>query len=701
MLSSSGLHLLPRNAFSVYLIITHELPSVGQHMFPGALVEAMLASRRGDGRLGSGIPERRKLYTQDLGNAEGISIPSGVWAGRYRNSFQRKRFIRTEQTEDANEIEGATLRVRNCSLLKQDVRRYRRWKARRHQLLFYLLFLLCVTHSCFAVPMEEGVFLPFAYVGRDSSSNDEPAHIVTTINGTLFVAGTSCPLERGTKSDLGLPLNSDLSDDDIFIAKVTAETGDVEWVYRGGTSKEDRLQAIVLEKSGRYLYAGGRTFGQFPGAGKYGQSDIFVVKYDVSGDKPVEVWPNPLVLGTPASESISSMKIDPRNETVVYATGFTSGALFPGREANPDGTSDAILFSFSTENGSILSKRQFGTNFADQGAGIVVSDIEEGPLFVSVVTERKIGQYTFGNFHMYKFRRDGTPLGDLLLRTYSREQVSSFGEHPLLPGTLLSLGSSWLDTREGYDVFVKRIVRPFDNSNIGTTEVDIGDVGVGEYTKRIPSSDGSHDYASGMIVDAESGRVIISGYTAGTFAPNSLKRGILSPFIGVVDPLEGSLTGAKQMELETNRSWVEIASIAMANGKRGVYYAAKESNEESNQFHIAIGTFGFPLPWKTMISIAASPDPSPSPKTGSGGTNQLAKKKSPVAIIAGSACGALVLAVASAAIVMGVRTRQRSKALKAYNADKVTPPPTMKPGNIAPRPADAPLVEGSNVSGLA
>lgn len=537
--------------------------------------------------------------------------------------------------------------------------------------------LLCVVPPVQAVTIVEGEFSSFAAVGKESTSNDEPTGIAVTANDDLIVGGTTSPLLRGLESDLGEPLVSGLKQEDFFLAKIRNTDGAVEWVYRGGTSKEDQLQAMLLDKNGKHLYIGGRTFGQFSGTQRIGQSDIFIIKYDISSSKPEEVWPSPLLLGSRASDAVTALAQDPTNENVIYATGFTNGNLFPGRDIGPGALSDAIFFSFSAEDGSVISKRQFGTEFADQGTNIVMSSKEGGPVFVSVITERQIGQYAFGNFHMYKLKRDASPLGDLLLRTYSREQMSSFTQHPMLPGTLIASGSSWLDSRNGYDVFVKRVVRPFDDSEIGSKEVDIDEVSDEEYTKRLHSTDGGHDYASGLIVDPDSGRLIVSGYTAGMFAPGSSKTGILAPFVAAVDPLDASVTDAKQMELNSSKSWVEISCIAMATAKRGVFYVAKESNVTSNQFHLTVGTFGFPASWKKSITIAPSPDPTPSPKTGDQDKNivPLKRKVPVVAIIVGSVCGGVMLILIVVAIAIAIRMHKRSKAAKVYDPKKTTKQP--------------------------
>lgn len=568
--------------------------------------------------------------------------------------------------------------------------------------MLLLVSLLCVARTSQVAGdiLEPGAFVPLAFIGRETNSNDVPSHVLTMSDGSIIVGGTSSPQQRMDESDLGIPLVAGLRQEDFFIAKINGNQSFVEWVYRGGTSKEDRIHAMLMSKSRDEAYIAGRTYGQFSGTVRKGQSDIFIIKYDVSGAKPTKLWPVPLILGTTASDAVTALAIDPKDENIVYACGFTSGNLFPGREENATGLSDAILFSFHAANGSVIHKRQFGTEFADHATAIVLPDKEDGPLFVSVTTERQIGQYAFGNFHMYKFRKSLSPLGDLLLQTYSREQLVSFRVHPILPNTLFGSGSSWLTTRNGYDVFVKRVVRAFDNSEIGSQAVDIDEVGTDEYTKRIQSEDGSHDYASGMIIDPETGRLIICGYTAGIFAPAAAKRGILAPFLAVVDPVDASLTDAKQMLLRTENSWAEIASVTMDAGNSGVYYVAKESNETTNQFYISIGYFGFPALWKTSVSFAASQKATPSPVPDTTKSNTTPEVKFPFTIVIACVCGGLLVVLAVVGLVMGISMKKIHRKQLVYDPQKSQLPESTITLQPLPR-MEGPRVQGRNASGLA
>lgn len=525
-----------------------------------------------------------------------------------------------------------------------------------------------------------GQFLPFASAGIFTTSNDEPHRILVGKDNEIFIGGTTSPLERGQESDLGLPLDSSLKNEDIFLAKIDGtiqNDSSVRWVFRAGTSKEDRLHAMLLDESGKFLYVAGRTFGILPGTSFKGLSDLFILKYDVSGDKPEEVWEQPLVLGTISSEAVFALASDPSDPDVIYATGFTSGSLFRGH--SPEGigdTSDAILFSFSASRATVYHSIQFGTDFGDQGAGIVVSNDASGPLFVSVVTDRQIGQYSIGNFHLYKFTRSLAPLGDVLLRTYSREDVVGFKMHPFLADSLIVTGSSWLDSRNENDVFVKRVVRAFDVKDINSTEIDIDEVESDEYTSRLQSSDGSHDYATGLVIDENSGRLIVCGHTGGMFANGGSNVGKRAPFIGLIDPNDGSMTDAVQMKLDREESWIEVSDIAMKAEKDGVYFTFKVSNETSRQFYVKIGRFLFPSSWKERIVVQERPSPSPKGFVRNDGETE----SLPIGIIIGAAGGGLVVIVVIIGWISWMRIRKRAKNAMVYDRSLVNEASFVKGG---------------------
>ena len=471
---------------------------------------------------------------------------------------------------------------------------------RGHCSLRIICFIL-LTGIYFCSGELTGEFNSLVAIGNETRSNDEPVQILITKEYTAFVGGTTSPEEHGKESDLGEPITSGLQREDIFITKIMLNQTAVSWVYRIGTANEDELHAMILDSDEKHLYIGGRTFGQFVGTTRKGQADLFVIKIDISGTRPREVWERPLVIGSEASDSVSELMFDPLDSNLIYATGFTGGNLFDGHR-NSDIAADGILFSFSADAGKVVNGIQFGTAFSDQGTGIVVSNTMTGSIFVSATTERKIGQYTFGNFHLYKFDKQLNPLGNLLLKTFSREENSAFVAHPTLSNNLFSSGSSWLDTKNGYDVFVKRIVTPFDNVDIGEFEVNIDEVDREEYTRRYRSTDGSHDYCSGALLDPDSGRLVVTGYTGGSFVSGSSSKGILAPFVASVDPVDGEMTDAKQLQLKAETDWIEIASSALTPTRDGIYYVTKQSNEQTSQFFMVIGKFLFPPTGKPKLS---------------------------------------------------------------------------------------------------
>jgi len=124
-----------------------------------------------------------------------------------------------------------------------------------------------------SAPFDDGVISPFAYVGRNSTSNDDPSQIAATTENIIFVCGTTSPLRRGEESDLQVSLTEGLQEEDFFMVKIDGDNHEVNWVYRDGTTKEDRLHAILLDSTGRNLFVAGRTFGQIGSTQRQGQAE--------------------------------------------------------------------------------------------------------------------------------------------------------------------------------------------------------------------------------------------------------------------------------------------------------------------------------------------------------------------------------------------------------------------------------------------
>lgn len=475
----------------------------------------------------------------------------------------------------------------------------------------YFLFFFILPHVTVPSTASTPSFIPLTTIGRYSISNNVPTAIVATDKNNLFVGGTTSPSHRGQASDLGTPMHSNLSEEDMFLANIRS-TGIVLWVIRFGTSHEDRLTSLLLNQDQNAIFVGGSTLGSFSSQTSHGQSDIVIFKFDVSSSRPTPMWDHPLILGTSESESVAALALDPSDPDRIFAVGYTTGPLFPSVPEKNGSDVEACLFSMSASTGTLIAGRQFGTRFADHATGLWVSPEQDGPIFVSAITERVVGQYTFGNFHLYKFSKNLTFLGDILLRTYSREIVSGFDKHPFLSDSLFVSGSSWLEAGRGYDIFVKSVIQPLDSSSIGSTSMLIDDVGKREYTHRLHSSDSANDYAAGMLIHPQSGQLILGANTGGLFVADAKMVGVLSPLIICINPITASVITAVQMPAETSQSWTEITAIAFSSDRQRVYCAFKHFNETSLLINVAVTELELPSECLVRITLP-SPEPSPSP----------------------------------------------------------------------------------------
>ena len=178
---------------------------------------------------------------------------------------------------------------------------------------------------------------------------------------------------------------------DIFVAKYDA-SGDLVWAKRAGGTSDDQGIGIALDGSGNSyatgLFQGSATFG--PGETNEttltGVFDIFVAKYDVSGD---------LVWARRAGANFGvGIAVDGSGHS--YVTGFFVGsATFGAGETNETtltgtGSFDIFVAKYDASGELVWAKRAGGTS-DDGGVGIALDGAAH-----SYVTGQFVGSATFG-----------------------------------------------------------------------------------------------------------------------------------------------------------------------------------------------------------------------------------------------------------------------------------------------------------------
>ncbi len=142
-----------------------------------------------------------------------------------------------------------------------------------------------------------------------TSNQDYSEGITTDSNGNVYVTGWT---------EGGLDGNTNAGDADLFVIKYDSD-GVKQWTQQMGTSSRDYASGISIDNSNN-VYVEGGTKGILDGNGNAGSWDIFVVKYDSSGNKQ---WTQQM--GTSYSDGAKGISID--NTDTVYVTGNTEGSL--------------------------------------------------------------------------------------------------------------------------------------------------------------------------------------------------------------------------------------------------------------------------------------------------------------------------------------------------------------------------------------
>ena len=142
-----------------------------------------------------------------------------------------------------------------------------------------------------------------------SSENDSGHAIAVDGSGNSYLTGSV----RGSLD--GGPFEGEY---DIFVAKYDTE-GAKQWSTTFGTRSEERGEGIAVDAAGN-SYTTGYTRGDLDGNACAGDTDIFVTKYDTNGNKQ---WTT--LLGTPTYDEGVAVAADSKG--YIYTTGFTYGDL--------------------------------------------------------------------------------------------------------------------------------------------------------------------------------------------------------------------------------------------------------------------------------------------------------------------------------------------------------------------------------------
>jgi hypothetical protein len=255
-------------------------------------------------------------------------------------------------------------------------------------LIVLAVFLLFLLPACGGGGEEDsGSPSTSAWVGTQQFGtpyNDTGYGVALDGSGNIYIAGSTGGNLDGFISE-GLL--------DIFLSKF-ASSGNRIGSKQLGTSGDDIAYAVATDTSGN-IYITGSTGGSLPGWTSSGGKDIFLAKFDSSGNI---IFVNQF--GTNQDDVAYGIAVDTGGN--IYITGSTGGNL----GTTSAGGLDIFLTKFDSSGNRIFTQ-QFGTNQDDIGYGVIADN--SGNLYITGSTRGILGSSSFGLLDVFlaKFNSSG------------------------------------------------------------------------------------------------------------------------------------------------------------------------------------------------------------------------------------------------------------------------------------------------------
>ena len=319
-----------------------------------------------------------------------------------------------------------------------------------------------------------------------TSSDDWGRGVTVDSSNNIYVTGYT---------DGDLDGNTNSGSDDIFLVKYN-QSGTKQWTTMiGGTYRYDRGYGVTVDSSDN-IYVTGHTEGDLDGnTGAGGFGDIFLLKYNSSGDKQ---WTKQL--GTSSGDYGEGVTGDSSNN--IYVTGATGGGL-DGNTSS--GSSDIVLVKYY-DNGTKQWTKQLGTSSEDWGYEVTVDSSNN--IYVTGTTGGGLdGNANSGGYDIFlvKYNSSGDKQWTKQFGTSSTEYASGV--------TVDSSNNIYVTgwTPEGLD----------GNSSAGSSDIFLvkyNSSGTKQWTKQLGTS--SDDSGSGVTVDS-SDNIYVTGSTGGGLDGNT------------------------------------------------------------------------------------------------------------------------------------------------------------------------------------
>ncbi|MFH1654017.1 MAG: SBBP repeat-containing protein [Pseudomonadota bacterium] len=167
------------------------------------------------------------------------------------------------------------------------------------------------------------------------------------------------------------------------------------WTKQVGSISDDRANSVAIDKSGN-IYVTGYTEGSLNGNSNAGSKDIFLIKYDSSGNK---IWTRQI--GSSSIDEAKSVATD--KDGNIYITGYTQGGL----DNNTNSGAFDIFLAKYDPSGNKLWVKQIGSEDSDVAFGISIDS--SGNIYITGYTMGNlVGNQSTGSYNIFLIKHDSS-----------------------------------------------------------------------------------------------------------------------------------------------------------------------------------------------------------------------------------------------------------------------------------------------------
>jgi hypothetical protein len=223
-----------------------------------------------------------------------------------------------------------------------------------------------------------------------TTSTDRGWGVAVDTSGHVYVCGST---------DGSLDGNASAGGYDMFVVQYDAN-GNKQWTKQSGSSSSDSLMTgcrVAVDASGN-VYVTGDTNGSIDGQPNTGNYDMYLVKYDVAGNKQ---WTR--MLGGISTDAGLNVAVDASGN--VYVSGCTASDPFDGQTNG--GNYDMFLVRYDSAGNKQWTRLLGGTS-TDFGEGVAVAVDAGGDIYVTGSSASSVfdGNSLLGNYDVFLAKYD-------------------------------------------------------------------------------------------------------------------------------------------------------------------------------------------------------------------------------------------------------------------------------------------------------